>query len=98
MTHPRAGYERAVLTAREETVPANRIKPIEVRPAKGGHSGWEVARQGSATAISTHRTQQAAIKKGKPIAKRERTEFILKGRSGRVRDRSSFGSDPTGRG
>jgi hypothetical protein len=79
-------------------MPANRNKPIEVRPAKGSDSGWEVARQGSPRAVSTHRTQQAAINKGKPLAKRERTEFVLKGRTGRVRDRSSYGSDPRGRG
>ncbi len=78
-------------------MPRNRNKPIEVRPAKGW-PGWEVGRQGQAKAISRHRTQQAAVKKGKPLAKRQQTEFVLKGRSGRVRDRSSYGTDPRGRG
>jgi hypothetical protein len=75
---------------------ANKTKPIEVRPAKG--SGWEVARQGDARALSTHKTQTAAVAKAKPLAKREQGEFVLKGRNGRVRDRSSYGSDPAGRG
>jgi Uncharacterized protein conserved in bacteria (DUF2188) len=76
----------------------NRNKPIEVRPATGEDAGWEVARQGESTVISKHRTQGAAIKKGKPLARRDQTEFVLKGRNGRVRDRSSCGNDPRGRG
>jgi hypothetical protein len=32
------------------------------------------------------------------MAKREQTEFVLKGRNGRIRDRSSYGNDPRGRG
>jgi uncharacterized protein DUF2188 len=79
-------------------MPANRSKAIEVRPAKGASPGWEVGRQGSPRPISTHRTQAMAVRKAKPLARRERTEFVLKGRNGRIRDRSSFGSDPRGRG
>jgi uncharacterized protein DUF2188 len=79
-------------------MPANKDKPIEVRPARGADPGWEVARQGSPRPLSTHRTQRAAVKRGKPIAKRERTEFVLKGRTGKIRDRSSYGNDPRGRG
>ena len=75
----------------------NKKKPIEVRPAKGGNTGWEVGRQGSRP-MSTHKTQAAAMKKAKPIAKREKGEFVLKGRGGKVRDRSSYGSDPRARG
>ena len=73
-------------------------KVIEVRPAKGESSGWEVSRRGAARPLSTHKTQAAAVKKAKPLAKRERGEFVLKGRGGRIRDRSSYGSDPRGRG
>src|SRR5262245_46728819 len=53
-------------------------KTVEVRPARGDSSGWEVARQGSAKPISTHRTQSAAMKKANPIARREHGEFVLK--------------------
>jgi hypothetical protein len=35
---------------------------------------------------------------GRKTAKRERTEFVLKGRNGRIRNRASYGSDPRGRG
>jgi hypothetical protein len=76
----------------------NKTKPIEVRPAKGPNSGWELARQGDTRPMSTHRTQLEAADAGRKVAKRERTEFVLKGRNGRIRDRSSYGSDPRGRG
>ena len=76
----------------------NKMKPIEVRPAKGPNTGWELARQGDARALSTYRTQEEAARAGRRTAKREQTEFVLKGRNGRVRDRSSYGSDPRGRG
>ena len=76
----------------------NKTKPIEVRPAKGPGSGWELARQGDASPMSTYRTQDEAARAGRRTAKREQTEFVLKGRNGRIRDRSSYGSDPRGRG
>ena len=72
-------------------------KPIEVRPSKGT-AGWEVARQGDLAAVSTHRTQREAATSGKRLAKRDHLEFVLKGRNGRIRDRSSYGNDPRGRG
>jgi hypothetical protein len=64
-------------------------KPIEVRPAGPG-SGWVVARQGDPDVISRHPTQLAAIKEGKPLARREATDFVVKGRDGRARARSSY--------
>ena len=64
-------------------------KPIEVRPAGPG-SGWVVARQGDPDVISRHPTQLAAIKSGKPLARREATDFVVKGRDGHVRARSSY--------
>lgn len=65
-------------------------KNISVGPS--GDDKWSVER-GSST-ISTHKTQSAAIDKAKPIAKRERTELIIKGRDGKVRSKDSYGNDP----
>jgi len=76
----------------------NKTKPIEVRPAKGSNTGWELARQGDAQPMATYRTQDEAARAGRRTAKRESSEFVLKGRNGRIRDRSSYGSDPRGRG
>jgi Uncharacterized protein conserved in bacteria (DUF2188) len=66
-----------------------RKQPIEVRPAGPG-SGWVLARLGDPNVISRHDTQLAAIKVGKPLARRDETEFVLRGRDGRVRSRSSY--------
>jgi Uncharacterized protein conserved in bacteria (DUF2188) len=72
-------------------------KPIEVRPAGPG-SGWVVAREGDPDEISRHPTQLAAIKEGKPLARREATDFVVKGRDGHVRARSSYrGAHPPDR-
>jgi hypothetical protein len=48
-------------------MPSKRTKAIEVRPAKGS-TGWEVARQGDMTAISSHRTQREAAVSAKRLA------------------------------
>ncbi len=58
-----------------------------------GEGTWEVDRGG--TTISTHRTQKTAIEKAAPLAKRERTDLIIKGRNGRVRSKDSHGNDPS---
>ena len=81
-----------------ESMPRNENKPIEVRPAQGSEPGWEVARQGDLTPLSTHRTQREAAASAKRLAKRDHDAFVLKGRDGRIRDRASFGNDPRGRG
>ena len=78
-------------------MPRNENKPIEVRPAHGSEPGWEVARQGDLTPLSTHRTQREAAASGKRVAKRDHDEFVLRGRDGRIRDRANFGNDPRGR-
>ena len=75
----------------------NKTKPIEVRPAKASNT-WELARQGDTRPMSTYRTQLEAAEVGRRTARREGTEFVLKGRNGRIRDRSSYGNDPRGRG
>lgn len=65
-------------------------KNITVGPS--GDGKWNVDRGGRT--ISTHRTQGTAIDKAKPIAKREETELIIKGRDGRIRSKDSYGNDP----
>jgi hypothetical protein len=64
-------------------------KNITVGPS--GRKTWNVDRGGMT--ISTHRTQAAALDKATPIARRERTELITKGRDGRIRSKDSFGPD-----
>lgn len=47
---------------------------------------------------SSHRWQYQAILEGRKLAKVYQTELIIKGRNGKIRWRSSYGSDPKGRG
>jgi len=43
---------------------------------------------------SHHRTQTDAIDAGRETAQRERTELVIHGRDGRIRDSDSFGPTP----
>jgi hypothetical protein len=70
-----------------------RRKSVHVVPSKG--SGWAVKPAGSDRAVSTHRTQAAAIDAGRQIAKRGQAELVTHGRDGRIRDSDSFGNDPS---
>lgn len=70
-------------------------------PKKGVHvvpSGgkWLVKKEGSASATSSHRTQAAASKMGRTVAKQDKTELFVHGRDGRIRERNSYGNDPRG--
>ncbi len=66
-------------------------QPIEVRPQAGE---WVVARQGSPRALSKHPTQKEAEPVGRDRARKDKVEFILKGRDGQIRKKDSYGADP----
>ena len=61
-----------------------------VVPSKLG--GWDVKSAGNK--VSHHHTQKAAIQKANTDAKAERTEVVIHGRDGKIRDKNSFGNDP----
>ena len=58
----------------------------------GGH--WGVRGAGNSRLTSTHRTQDAAINRAIPIAKRERSEVVIHRPNGQIRDSDSYGNDP----
>lgn len=67
--------------------------------AKGQHvapSGdkWSVRRAGASRASGIYDTQAEAIEHGKEIARNQKTELYIHGRDGRIRERTSYGSDP----
>lgn len=66
-------------------------KAVHVVPAGGK---WAVKKEGSVKASSSHRTQAAASKAGKSVAKQEKTELYVHGRDGRIRERNTYGRDP----
>jgi hypothetical protein len=67
-------------------------KNVFVGPA--GPGKWTVKESGSKDPISTHRTQEAAIDKAKPLARKNESELIIRGRDGQIRSKDSYGNDP----
>lgn len=66
-------------------------KTVHVVPRE---DGWAVRRSNAERDSSHHPTQAAAIDAGRETAQRERTELVIHGRDGRIRDGDSFGNDP----
>ena len=60
-----------------------------------GDKGWHVEVEGSGRPLrSAHKTQLEASKAGRDIARKNRSELLIHGRNGRVRERSTYGRDP----
>jgi Uncharacterized protein conserved in bacteria (DUF2188) len=65
-------------------------KAIHVMPSDGG---WDVREEGSSR--SKHFDKQSeALKAGREMAQRNRSEHVIHGRDGRIRQRDSYGRDP----
>src|SRR3712207_9496217 len=60
---------------------------VHVEPRE---SGWAVVREGGERATSVHPTQAEAAKEGSDIARRDKTEFFLHARDGRIREHNSY--------
>ena len=57
-------------------------------------NGWAVVKEKAERDSSHHRTQADAIEAGKKAAQSERSELVIHGRDGKIRDKDSFGHDP----
>jgi hypothetical protein len=66
--------------------------PVHVVPREDGR--WAVKRAGSERASSVHDRQTDADERGRGTAQREKTEYLLHGRDGQIRERDSYGPDP----
>jgi Uncharacterized protein conserved in bacteria (DUF2188) len=69
-------------------------KQGDVHVVRGNSSGWQVRIEGSARARSIHKTQAEAAKAGSAIARKNKSELLVHGRDGKIRERSSYGHDP----
>ena len=67
-------------------------KNQHVVPTRDG--AWAVRGAGSSRATKKFRTQREAIAEGRRIAKSQRTELLIHGRDGRIREKDSYGRDP----
>ena len=56
--------------------------------------GWGVRGQGNARLTSVCETQVEAIDAARSIARNQRSELLIHGRDGKIRDRDSYGNDP----
>ncbi|WP_414049210.1 DUF2188 domain-containing protein [Macrococcus animalis] len=59
------------------------------------NGGWDVKGEGNTNATSHHDTQAKAIEAGKTIAKNQQSELVVHGQDGKIRQKDSFGNDPT---
>lgn len=55
---------------------------------------WAVKGAGKQKATKIVRTQKQAIEVAKGIAKNQKSEVVIHGRDGKIRDKDSYGNDP----
>lgn len=59
------------------------------------HDGsWAVRGAGNSRVSSTHPTQKDAINLAISVARVKKSEVLIHGRNGRIRDKDSYGNDP----
>ena len=56
--------------------------------------GWRVEVEGASRPRSTHTTQLEAARAARDVARKNKTELLIHGRNGKIRDRSTYGRDP----
>lgn len=56
--------------------------------------GWAVKKSGSTRATKKFRTKDEAVKFGRELSKKEKTELYIHKKDGKIQDRRSFGNDP----
>jgi hypothetical protein len=69
-------------------------KQGDVHVVRDKNSGWQVRIEGTARPRSTHKTQTEATKAGRDVARKNKSELLVHGRDGKIRERSTFGHDP----
>ena len=57
-------------------------------------NGWAVKGEGSKKFTVITETQRDAITVARGIAKNNRSEIVIHGKDGRIRDKDSYGNDP----
>jgi Uncharacterized protein conserved in bacteria (DUF2188) len=55
---------------------------------------WAVKGAGNSRATSIYSTQQEAINRGREIAQNQKSELLIHGENGRIREKNSYGNDP----
>lgn len=55
---------------------------------------WAVQTVGTQRADSLHQRKSEALRRGRELAERKRTELVIKGENGRIVGKDSHGNDP----
>lgn len=55
---------------------------------------WQVKSEGNERASFVTNTQADAIQRGRELAKRDKSELIIHGKDGKIREKNSYGNDP----
>ena len=55
---------------------------------------WAVRKSGSDRVTRTFETQREAVAAGRDIARNQRSELVIHGSDGLIRERRSYGNDP----
>jgi hypothetical protein len=56
--------------------------------------GWAVLGENNSRDTGVYKTQGKAIKEAGKIAENQRSEVVIHGRDGKIRDKDSYGNDP----
>jgi hypothetical protein len=59
-----------------------------------GDKGWRVEVEGTARPRSIHGSQAEAAKAGRDIARKNKSELLIHGQNGKIRERNTYGHDP----
>ena len=57
------------------------------------NDGWSVKGENNSKATSNHNTQKEAIQRAREIAKNQKSEVVIHGTDGKIRDKDSYGND-----
>ncbi|MDH5648585.1 MAG: DUF2188 domain-containing protein [Gammaproteobacteria bacterium] len=66
-------------------------KNQHVVPHQGG---WAVKSEGASKASSIHQKQSDAISQARNTAIKNKTEMLIHGKNGQIRERNTYGKDP----
>lgn len=69
------------------TTPVN----IHVVPRE---NGWAVYKAGHEKAAQIYETKELAVERGKVEAKAEKSELLIHGEDGQIKQKNSYGNDP----
>ena len=57
-------------------------------------NGWQVKGAGNSKATQVFNTQAEAIQRAREIAINNKSEVVIHGRDGKIRNKNSYGNDP----